>query len=132
MNAYRLKRKYNPSKSTTLLYRAAFWLVVALLSLEAVALVLASFESGELHTAPATPPVLIGFGLAFAVVAVLMAASLYLWIGMLHFLFTCDGRSSFLKGFWFLLVLLTLQFGAALYYLTVYRGFLATIRAEES
>ncbi len=123
LNVYRFKRPYVPSRRTTSLFRAAFYLVIVTLVLFVIVMTLAIIDPGATYTISGTLASVV-FWLEFAVVAILMSASCCLWLGMLYFLIVYDGRSGFLKGFWFVVVLLTVYFGAALYYWFVYREFL--------
>lgn len=82
------------------------------------------FAPDNTFTFPPTSRVITLFLSAFMVVAALISASLFLWIGMLHFLIVYDGRSAARKGLWFLIMLLGLSYGAAIYYWIVFRRFL--------
>ena len=73
------------------------------------------------------PGGLAGFWLLFSFAGILVLAQLYLWLGMMCFLFFKDGRSLPEKALWFLLVVLGLSWGATLYFFRIYRKrFIAT------
>ncbi|MGD0404837.1 MAG: hypothetical protein ABSB66_16765 [Candidatus Acidiferrales bacterium] len=71
------------------------------------------------HSVPIRMPTFVVF---FAVVAIMLAAGVYLWIGMLYFLLKIDRRSRLSKIIWLLALLFFNTWAAAVYFFTVYRG----------
>jgi succinate dehydrogenase hydrophobic anchor subunit len=115
---YRLKRQYRPSARVSAVFCAAFALAVITFLLVVAATAL---EPEETYTFDVTFRVTAPFILSFFICLVLVAAAFVLWIGMLHFLITYDGRPSGTRALWLIITVCGLSYGAALYYWLVYR-----------
>jgi hypothetical protein len=71
------------------------------------------------HTVPIRMPTFVVF---FVAVAIMIAAGVYLWIGMLYFLLKVDRRSLLSKVIWLLALLFFNSWAAVVYFFAVYRG----------
>ena len=112
---------YLPSSRTVLSLRLAFWLAVLGFCLELSVGVFLLVEPGVSYESTGTPAVVFLFWTIFAIVGIVILASVYLWLRMLHFLAAYDRSSAVQRGCWFLVVLVGLAWGAALYYIVVYQ-----------
>jgi hypothetical protein len=70
------------------------------------------------HSVPIRTPI---FVLIFVAVAIMLAAGLFLWIGMLYFLLKIDRRSPLSKIAWLVVLLIFNSWAATVYFFTVYR-----------
>jgi hypothetical protein len=123
MITYNLKRQYRSSARLIAMFRVAFALVVITFLFVVAATALAPEET---YTFDLTPRVTGLFILSFLICLVLVAAACVLWIGMLYFLITYDGRPSGTKALWLIITVCGLSYGAALYYWLVYRKIACT------
>jgi hypothetical protein len=121
MKTYQLKRQYCASRKVLALFKAAFILTALGFLLE---ISVALFQPEGTYTFGSALMTQLLFWLLFVIVAILVVAGFFLWVGMLYFLIKYDGRSAFRKTVWFLVCLFGVSFGAALYYWFVYRRFL--------
>jgi len=71
------------------------------------------------HAIPIRMPTFVVF---FVAVAIMLAAGVYLWIGMLYFLLKVDRRSPLSKIIWLLALLFFNAWAATVYFFAVYRG----------
>jgi hypothetical protein len=124
MNAFNFKCEYAASKRTTSVFKVAFFLVAVSFVIETVALFI---SSGESYTFSGGGLSSLLFWTVFCFVFLLLCANFALWLGMIQFLLKYDGRSVGRKTLWFFIIFWGLSFGAALYYLFVYRKFLDQI-----
>lgn len=99
----------------------AFYVALLGFLLQVIGLAVVLVEPGFESRLPATPMLLTTFWLAFVIVALIIAALIYLWIAMLHFLLTYDACTGPEKALWFAVLLFGSSYGAALYYAVVFR-----------
>jgi hypothetical protein len=71
------------------------------------------------HSIPISKPI---FLVIYVVVAIMLAAGLYLWIGMLYFLLKIDRRTPLSKIAWLVVLLIFNSWAATVYFFAVYRG----------
>lgn len=118
MSEYRFKRSYDLTSWMARLLKVAFFIALFGIFVQIDMLFL---PHGFSYSYEATGLSLAIFAFVYAVFAVILAADIFLWIGMLIFILTYDDRAG--KTLWFVVVLLGMHFGAALYYFTVYRKY---------